>query len=407
MPDKNELAQLIAKQPVQLSLELQRLLSAGIPKPETLLEIARRATTDASDDLPFWEKLCRTAFIAADLMPPKAAHSGESVDWILARCSTVPVDHIYMNAGASAGYNVPGLDLQALDVRARVRREWDHGRLLNYQDAKEFLTPRSRDWFAKLRRSGCGAFIFTVHARQEAGLQKQLLPVAACAYGLKTTGVKRWATSTDHPGEKYLEQLPLAPEYISRRSTGAIDLAARLTGSVRAGGIVHLPIDFVDGWHSQDAIVVPGYLKPFEVAEFNGRVALMSGGRVAFGASYLSGDAKFAIDVADVALPPDKCTIGTRSKWLLQRVARVIRQSYVEQQIPLDGFQIASGGGVPLSRALVATEELAGVCPEVRTSLLAGCCWTTNFQVARRRSAVKHPRERLRNSGVGVWRAPK
>ena len=368
-PDRHELAQLMAAQPVQLSLGLQRLLSAGIPKPETFLEIARRATTEASDDLPFWEKLCRTTFMAADLMPPKVVHSRESVDWILARCSAAPVDHIYMNVGASAGYNVPGLDLQALHLRARVRRRWDHGRLLNYNDAKECFTPRSRDWFAKLRRSGYGAFIFTVHARQEAGLQKQLLPVAACAYGLKTTGVKRWATITDHPGEKYLEQLPLAPEYISRRSTSAIDLAARLNGLVRAGGIVHLPMDFVDGWHSQDAIVVPGYLKPFEVAEFNGRVALMSGGSVAFGASYVSADAKFVVDVADVALPPDTCTIGTRSRWLLQRVARVIRKSYIEEQIPLDCFQIASGGGVPLARPLIATEELARVCPDVQASL--------------------------------------
>ena len=367
--NSDELARFVGTLPVGRSLALQVLLPYGSRNTEGLLAIGRRASVEATNDLQFWKRLCRSVFSAVNLAPPQNVQSPESADWILARCSSTPVDDLWTKAGASAGYNMPVLDMRSLEGLARVRRQWDHGRRLNYRQARESLSPRSRSWLEKLRRGRLGAFVFTVHAHQEVGLQNQLLPVAACAYGLRATGVRRWATRTDHPGERYLEQLPLAPEYISRRSAGAIDLATQLTGAVRAAGIVHLPIDFVDGWHSYDTVVVPGYVRPYEIGEFSGRVALMSEGSVAFGASYLSRDEAWTIDIHDVALPPPNHAIGTRSKWLLQRVARAIRQSYLQQRIPLASTQIGSSGGAPISRVLVETRQFAQTFPDVRKSL--------------------------------------
>ena len=345
------------------ALNLQMSRAARAITPDRLAAIAAAAETASPVD--FWRHLAHATF---DASPPSVGEIEDraAANWLLARCKVVPNDGMGRPA-RSRGYFVPQIDVDGLKRMEKIRETWDAGSFLNYASAVASLTPRGKAFVERLAENGDGAFVFSVHAWQDVGLQKQLMLVALSSYGLRCLHLRAQSDMTEHPGEEALAALPLPLEYINRNHVGAIELVAQLAGAVRAGGVAHVPVD--NAWDVADIAIVPWFLRPHELAEFTGRIALMADGEIVFGSSFADAHGRMVVDFDAVAKPPAGVGLRTRAIWLMQRLGRNVRDSYARLGIPLSPAQIAAGGGVPLARELVPVAVYLDAHPAARASL--------------------------------------
>jgi acyl-coenzyme A synthetase/AMP-(fatty) acid ligase len=351
--------------PPDTRLTLTKLANLGTP--ERLAAIAGQSARGAR--LEFWHRLARLSYDTARLAVGNVADPA-AADWILNRSGGGAHRERYAAAAASQGYRVANNDLAGLKRSILLAAAWNSGAYLNYDSARRSLTERGRAFLEQVRFSGTGAFVFTVHAHQDVGLQKHLLSVAVCSFGLRSLNLRRRANEPDHPGRSILDKLPLAPEYISRLLIGPLDLAAQLAGAAREGGVAQIPIDHA--WDFTDAVTVPWLVRPHSLASYVGRVALMADAAIAFGASYSDTDSDFVVDFSVIQSPPRTYSLKTRSAWLLQRLGRQVRSSYREQQIALSVDQITSAGGVPMLRELTPADVYLNRHADARSGLFGG-----------------------------------
>ena len=370
--------------PPDLQLQMSRIARAITP--HRLATIAAGAANLGSA-MVFWRELAHATF---EVNPPVAGEVEDraAANWILARCGGVSRTDGMGESALSRGYFVPRLDIVGLRRATRIRETWKAGAFLNYESAVASLTPRGQAFVDQIRQGG-GAFVFSVHALQDVGLQKQLMLVALSAQGLRCLHLREQSDATEHPGEEVLAALPLAPEYINRNHVGAMELVAQLAGAVRAGGVAHVPVD--NAWDVADVAIVPWFLRPHELAEFTGRIALMADGAIAFGSSFADIEGRMVVDFDVVPKPSAELGLRTRAIWLMQRLGRHVRDSYAQLRIPLSPSQVAAGGGVPLVRELTPVAGYLDAHPAVRASLFGRLLLDPAFPLDR-------PALRARNS---------
>jgi len=226
------------------------------------------------------------------------------------------------------------------------KSDFDVSEDLGFSIAKRGMTDRAKSFLAQCTVEKHGTILYSIHTdSMELG---SFQPSAiASDFNLDVLSIigHSWPTSIIHQSnleKQFSEKSKTFKIFNTQNDTSGSDTKL-FVDHLNNGGILHLTNDGLSGLGLK--AIVPWIMRPYELKSYTTQLCLTTNSKIGFAIIWRNKTNDIQFDISPISVPPEHGSLRTRSTWLTQRVARNIRKTIKDHEIPLEISQIVQAGG--------------------------------------------------------------